>query len=285
MTHRHRGEPITVGVAAEQPAVLAFAAEEARLADCDIRLVRAYTVPPAPPTVVGSAYGIDVEGTFRDSGRAVLDEAAAVLAAGHSGIVVHRILERGGASHVLTAMSETSRLVVLGPDDTVPWYTRLFESRVSRKLAQAAACPVVVVPDSWGRAPRTRSVTLLLDGRTVAHGPLRFAFDHAARHQDVLTIVHLRGADGAGWDAPTSHDMTRLVESWRVRYPEVAAEVEAIDEFADLETVESFESTDVLVLGRPHHGRVPAPLHRSLARVVIEHADCAVAVVPPDHDG
>lgn len=276
--------PITVGVADGQRAALAFAAEEARLADCDIRLVHAYSVPPAPPEVVGNVYGIDVDGIFRESGRAVLDEAVAWLAAEHGGIVVHPCLERGSASRTLTAMSETSRLVVLGPDDSAPWYARLFESRVSRRLASASDCPVVVVPDSWGRGPRTHGVTLLLDGRTLAHGPLLFALEHAARHHDVLHVVHLAKEGVAEDGRDTWHATMRLIESWSTRYPGVTIDVHVVDAVANEKTVRSFELTGMLVLGRPHGIGVPGS-HGSLARSVIEHADCPVAVVPPDHDG
>lgn len=285
MTHRHRGGPITVGVADAQRPALAFAAEEARLAGRDIRLVHAYTVPPAPPEFVGAAYGIDVDGTFRESGQAVLDAAAALLATEHADVVVHSFLERGGAPGVLTAMSETSWLVVLGPDDSAPWYTRLFESRVSRRLAEGAACPVVVVPDGWGRLPRIRGVTLVLDGRTIAHGPLRFAFDHAALHHDELQVVRLRtrGATEAG--SVPWQDMSRLIESWSAQYPDVSTKVHVVAGVADVETMESFEPTGLLVLGRPHGSHRVAPLHGSLVRAVIEHANCPVAVVPPDYDG
>lgn len=278
-------QPITVGVADEQRAALSFAAHEARWSDCDLQVVHAYTVPPAPPKAVAASWGVDVGTTFRESGRAVLADALAALTAQHVDIVVHPVLERGGASRVLTTLSKTSRLVVLGPDDGAPWYTRLFESRVSRKLAFAADCPVVVVPDSWGRGPRARGVTLLLDGMTLAHGPLHFAFEHAARHDDALHIVNLvsDGTDENGrvpWD-----DMLRLIESWNARYPDVVTDVHVVDGVADEQTVKPFEATGLLVLGRPPGTGVLASHHGSLARSVIEHADCPVAVVPLDYDG
>ncbi|MET0448461.1 MAG: universal stress protein, partial [Aeromicrobium sp.] len=127
-------------------------------------------------------------------------------------------------------------------------------------------------------------VTLLLDGQTVAHGPLRYAFEHASRHHDILNVIHVEAADGSHDEAIPQHDMQRLIDSWRATYPQVWVKSKVVPGEADLATVVTFEHTDLLVLGRPHeHHAVPSP-HGSLARAVIEHARCPVAVVPPDHD-
>jgi len=279
-----RGGPITVGVADEQRSALVFAAEAARLSGCDLQLVHAYTVPPAPPEFVGTAYGIDVGGTYRDAGRAVLESAAAMLVADHGDVVVHSVVKRGSAPRVLVATSEASRLLVLGADDCVPWYARLFESRVSRKLAESAVCPVVVVPDSWDPRHRTRGVTLLLDSETVAHGPLRFAFEQAALRGDQVRVVHFESAGGTEEGSVPWQDTVRLIESWSAQYPEVSTDVHVVAGVADVDTVEAFQSTGLLVLGRAHGAHSVVPFHGSLARAVIEHADCPVAVVPPGYD-
>lgn len=282
---RRSAAPITVGVAGRERPALAFAAREAALTGSVLRLVHAYTVPPAPPDFVAAAYGVDVEGTFRESGQAVLDAAHAFVAAAHEGVVVEEVLERGGAAGVLTAASRTSRLVVLGPDDSAPWYSRLFESRVARALAEGGACPVVVVPDEGEQRHRARGVTVVLDGMTVAHGALRVAFEHAARHGDTLQIVRLRSTEPSGDDQVPWHDMTRLVESWQAQHPEVGSQVRVVDGVADEETVEAYESTGLLVLARPEGSHRLALRHGSWPRAVIEHASCPVAVVPPDHEG
>jgi len=284
MTPRDVGRPITVGVADKQHAALAFAAEEARLSRCDLRVVHAYIVPPSPPQVMGTAYGFDIDGSFRESGREVLTDATDFLAQRDGDLVVHPVLERGPASMILIGTSATSRLLVLGPDDAVPWYSRLFQSRVARRLADDAACPVVVVPDTWTAQNSAQGVTLLLDGESVAQGPLRYAFEHAARHDAVLHVVHLQSAYGPPAEAIHWHDMRRLVNSWRATYPQVWVSTKVITGSADPTTVATLERTGMLVLGRPHEHHDVSALHRSLARSVIEHADCPVAVVPGDYD-
>lgn len=286
MTGPDAGRPVTVGVLDHQHGALAFAAEEARLAGCDVRVVHAYVVPPSPPQMMGTAYGFDIDASFRESGRQVLADATDLLAVRFEDVTVHAVLTRGPAPMVLTGTSATSRLLVLGPDDATPWYSRLFQSRVSRALITKAECPVVVVPDTWTARGSARGVTLLLDSETVAHGPLRFAFEHAARHHQVLHAIHVR-ASGDADDADAAvpwHDMQRLIDSWRATYPHVWVDTRVVSGLADPATVGGFEHTSLLVLGRPHEHHAVASLHRSLARSVIGHADCPVAVVPADYD-
>lgn len=278
------GRPITIGVADKQHAALAFAAEEARLSDCDLRVVHSYIVPPSPPQVMGTAYGFDIDASFQESGREVLADATGFLSSQYGDLTVHPVLEQGPAPMVLTATSATSRLLVLGPDDTTPWYSRLFQSRVSRKLVQDALCPVVVVPDTWVARGAVKGVTLLLDGQTVAHGPLRYAFEQASRHHDVLLVIHVDEPGGSPAGSLPRQEMRRLVESWNATYPHVWVNSKEVVGDADLATVESFERTGLLVLGRPHEHHELASLHRSLVRAVIEHADCPVVVVPEDYD-
>ncbi|MCW2829694.1 MAG: hypothetical protein JWP31_386, partial [Aeromicrobium sp.] len=99
------GRPITVGVADKQHAALAFAAEEARLSNCELRVVHSYIVPPTPPQMMGSAYGFDIDASFRHSGREVLEDAGNFLASRYGDLVVHSVLEQGPASLILTGTS------------------------------------------------------------------------------------------------------------------------------------------------------------------------------------
>jgi len=284
MSGTDAGRPITVGVADKQHAALAFAADEARLSGCDLRVVHAYVVPPTPPQVMGVSYGFDIDGSFRDSGQEVLADATSFLASDYGDLAVHQVLEQGAAPMVLMHASATSRLLVLGPDDATPWYSRLFLSRVSRKLAHEASCPVVVVPDTWSADVAPQAVTLMLDHQTVAHGPLRYAFEHASRHHVALHIVHVHTNDGSEEEAIPFQDMQALIGSWRAMYRRVWADTQVVSGVADSAMVQTFEHTGLVVLGRPHAHQPLTPVHRSLARAVIERAGCPVAVVPAHYD-
>lgn len=284
MTSTGGGPPIAVGVMDHQRGALAWAAEEAGRQDCGLCLVHAYTVPPAPPDMMGAAYGLDVSGTFRESGREVIAVAMDFLAARHPDPDLQRVLRQGAAPRVLRTVAETSRLLVIGPDDGTPWYGRLLRGRVARALVEDAPCPVVVVPDAWdGEGPG--GVTLLVDCRTVAHGPLRFAFDQASQRGATLRIVHLQAPDDAREPTVSWHDMGRLVESWSARYPHVRVETTVVAVAPDRGTIESYERTGLLVLGRRHEQGVLAWLRTSTAQSIVERAVCPVAVVPADHDG
>ncbi|MCL3819326.1 universal stress protein [Aeromicrobium wangtongii] len=271
--------PITVGVADSQHTALAFAAEEARIQGCAVRVVHGFIVPPSPPQAMSAAYGVDIEGSFRESGREVLADAVEYLTSRYGDVTVEQVLERGPASRVLIDASATSRLLVLGQDDATPWYSRLFRSRVSRDLTVDALCPVVVVPDTWSTRTPADGVTLLLDQRSSVTGAVRFAFENASRHDGTLHAVHV--GDTGTREGP---DMRTLVDSWCARYPGVQVATSVVPGAPDPSTVKSFARTGLLVLGRPREHLLPGLPDKSLARAVIEHAGCPVAVVPDDHD-
>ncbi|MBC7633592.1 universal stress protein [Aeromicrobium sp.] len=272
---------ITVGVADKQHAALSYAAAEAVRIGCDLTVLHAYTVPPGPPTALSTAYGVDIEEAFRESGRLVLADAADYLVLEHPGLLVTGVLARGPASKALAEESALARMVVIGPDDAQPWYLRLFESRVARRLAEHSSCPVVVVPDTWDGDADSRGVTLMLDGETTAHEPLRFAFEAADRGSRRLRIIHVLEPDDGGSDSRVWREMTHLIDLWGATHPHVLVTTTVITGVADLTTIGSLEKTGLLVLGRSHESRHITALSRSLAQKVIEHASCPVAVVPP----
>lgn len=276
--------PVTVGVADEQHAALMFAAAEADRIGCGLEIVHAYSVPPAPPDAMGAVYGVDIRASFRDAGRDVLAGAAGSVHDDYPELVTTSLLVQAPAAQALVERSMGARLVVLGPDDARPWYSRLFESRVSRRLANESSCPVVVVPDTWQVTAACRGVTLMLDSETVAHGPLRYAFRTADRYDVELRIVHIVSSDVAPPGSVAWTDMVALIDSWGARYPRVRVRTMQIDGLADLRTVESLEDTGVLVVGRPHERHVLDGLRRAFAEQVIDHASCPVAVVPAHHD-
>lgn len=281
MTTDAAGLPISVGVLDKQKAALAYAADEADRIGCDVRVVHAYTVPPEPPTVLSAAFGVDIDALFRGVGDDVLAEAADFVSATHPDVSIHRVLERGPAPQVLLEQSRTSRLIVLGPDESRPWYVRLFESRVARRLANDSSCPVVVVPDTWVATSQPSGVTLMLDAETTAHGPLRHAFETADHTGANLLIVHVEPPEGPRANALAWHDMTRLIDSWQGIFPRVQVETRTMTGLADVDRARSLEATGLLVLGRPRETSPIPGMSRSLARAVIEHAECPVAVVPP----
>ena len=268
--------PIAVGIADKHPAVLDYAAREAERASCKVRLVHAYLVPAS---AMGSVYGLDVPEAYRAAGQEVLDEAVRHLTTTGATAPVESVLTRGFAPNVLEAATRSARMLIIGPDESKPWYIRMFEGRVARHLAGHADCPIVVVPDTWDLPHDDAPIVVMIDGESSAHGPLEFAFETASARGAELRVLHVtspeQGTHDDQWDA-----IRRLVEAWYSRHPEVRGSSEVVKGDVREVAVRTAENAAMLILGRPHERRVTGILMDSLAQEIIAEAGCPVAVVP-----
>lgn len=273
--------PIVVGVAGPQSAVLDFARREAERAACGIRLVHAYTVPPS---AMGSIYGLDIPETYRAAGEETLQEAAGYLEASGATAPAETVLIRGYAPSVLESESRSARLVIIGPDESKPWYIRMFEGKVARQLVEHAACPVVVVPDSWHRTDDAAPVVVMVDGETSAHGPLKLAFDTALARGAELRVLHVTppmdGTVDDQWEA-----IRRVVDSWFDRHPQVRGGSQEVAGEVRESALRAADGAGLLILGRPHERRLSNILMDSLAQEIIAEAGSPVAVVPAAYRG
>lgn len=233
--------PVVVGVDDGQTAALDYAAALALRLGCAVRVVHAYVVPPAP---MGAAYGVDIPESFRLRGQEIVDAAVRHLGSAHPGLVVEPVLHRGMAPALLESESAEASVLVIGPDASKPWYFRMFEGRIAHRLVEHAACPVVVVPETWGPAHDVASVVVLTDREADAQGPLSFAREAATTRGAELEIVH-------------------------------------VDDRA--EAVEIANQAGLLVIGRPQARHLTDLATDSLAQQLVSAVGCPVAVVPADY--
>lgn len=268
--------PVVVGIADKQPAALDYALREAERAACGIRLVHAYVVPPS---AMGSFYSIDVPEAYRAGGQEVL--AGAVRHVEESGVVVpvESVLVRGYAPSVLESESRSARAVIIGPDDSKPWYIRMFEGKVARHLVEHAESPVIVVPDSWHGTDDDAPVVVMVDGETSAHGPLAFAFETATARGAELRVLHVTppmdGLVDSEWAT-----IRRVVDAWFDRHPRVRGGCQEVAGDVRETALDAADGAGLLIVGRPHERRLSNILMDSLAQEIIAEAGSPVAVVP-----
>lgn len=273
--------PVVVGIADKQPTVLEYARREAERAGCGLRLVHAYSVPPS---AMGSVYGIDIPAAFRASGQEVLDEAISHLRASGTNAPLECELAQGNAPTVLESESRTARVVIIGPDESKPWYIRMFEGLVARQLVKHAECPVVVVPDSWDGTQEGARVVVLVDGETSAHGPLKFAFETALARQAELRVLHVTPSIGGDLDSEWEA-IRRVVDSWLDVHPEIRGHSEVVKGDIRDVALRAADGAGLLVVGRPHERRLSNFLIGSLAQEILSEAGSPVVVVPAAYRG
>lgn len=274
--------PVVVGIADKQPALLAYAKQYAQRAGCGIKLVHAYAVPP---TAMGSFYGVDIPEAYRAGGDEVLAEAVRQLSDDGVPPHVESLLVHGYAPSVLESASLSARVVIIGPDESKPWYIRLFEGRVARHLASHAGCPVIVVPDTWqpsddGGGP----IVVMVDGEDNAHGPLKYAFDTASALGVDLKVLHVASPDEGAYE-PQWEAIRRVVDSWFDRHPEVHGVSQDVKGDVRETAVQAAEGASLLIVGRPHERRIVSFLMDLAAQEILAESGCPVAVVPSGYRG
>ncbi|UMP03551.1 universal stress protein [Amycolatopsis sp. EV170708-02-1] len=208
-----------------------------------------------------------------------------------------RTVVRGGTpEQVLTSVADETdaAMIVLGESHT-GLFTRAVLGSTESGVTKTAGRPVVVVRGD--EPPPGGPVILGTDGSEHSAQAAGFAFDFAARHGLTVHAVHVARMPLWG---PASEPLlggpvldpapgipqevadelvSRQLEPWRERYPDVAVEmVHGVGPAAQALTVQSSEAA-LLVLGRSDHGDLRRLLLGSVSDDALHHAHCPVAVV------
>lgn len=194
----------------------------------------------------------------------------------------------------LAKASEWARMLVVGRRGAGT-LERLLIGSTAESVVSHATVPVVVVPDEWKpEEHRGAPVVAGIDPWAPSDAALDFAVTAAAENGVPL---HLLGAwevpTGFGWELGLSQD---VIDSWehdsRQQFDELASvlrdkhpEIDVRATFAQGHPVAVLldEATSsraqLLVVGGRAHGRLAGFLLGSVARGVLAHAGCPVAVV------
>jgi nucleotide-binding universal stress UspA family protein len=253
------GKPVVAGVDGSASGLVAarFAAEEAVLRDCPLRVVHGFVWP---------AYHVPKYADLRrDAERIVREAVAAASALAPRSLVSGHVVD-GEPGAVLRVECRTAALAVLSPSD--PAHHRAAVDSVVEYVAARTRCPVMVAhPVRQTGGP----VLVGVDGSADSAAAVRFAaFEAAARDTD-LVAVHVERGEGDA-DGPLSN---ALAEAQRA-----AGHVKVQQRWIrgdPRETLVSESATaQLVVVGARGHFRT---LLGTVSYALLRNAHCPVAIV------
>ncbi|QIZ38686.1 universal stress protein [Saccharopolyspora sp. ASAGF58] len=205
-----------------------------------------------------------------------------------SDLEVSEEVTNGHPAEELVHRSASARLIVVGSRGQGAFRETLLGS-TSAAVATHASSPVVVVPAPG--AATSGPVVVGVDDSTGSRKALRYAFDAADRRRSELVAVQaLPNAyfipgpyDHPDRDELVANAKKRLAEqvsAWTESYPEVVVR-QIVSNIPPAQVLrEAAQHAQLLVVGHRGLGGFPGLLVGSVARGVLHHPPCPVAVVP-----
>ena len=295
-------QPIIVGVSepGASEGALRFAVEEASRQRCALTIVHALSDSVTAPL---SELHVDFSGhteisphnidrsSAAEAYRLVTDIARRARAMSHGLVRVDTDVPVGRRVHALVEAAENSRLVVLQHRD-LPMIERIFVRSASVGVTARAHCPVVTVPHDWKPNVHHNRVTAGIDDLEGSADVLHIAFESASRRRATLQIVHAGGLmsiEGAmvlshtqsqKWQSQAELALAELLLPWQRHFPTVKVVQTVVQTGAITPLLECSQNSDLLILGRLRV-RLPVPLPLgSIARAMVNEANCPVEIVP-----
>jgi nucleotide-binding universal stress UspA family protein len=287
-----KDSPVIVGTDGSETSLRAveWAAREAVLHGWPLRIVSVPAMPPLmswyqhddPPTVTDM---------IRDRTEQALMTAAARATEIEPGLEVSTALRVGPPSRALARASEGASMLVVGSRGAGGLAALLLGS-VSRDVAFAAECPVVVVREETMAAHQQIVVGVRdLDQPSA----LSFAFEEARLRRARLHVAYawqlflpamrLAGTERPGADAKqvgaeAARWLSGLIGVWRDKYPEVEVDEDTVHAAPSRIMIAASARADLLVLGRNSPPDQGSHDSAAVAHAVLSHAHCPVAIIP-----
>jgi nucleotide-binding universal stress UspA family protein len=223
--------------------------------------------------------------------RAALAGARRRAAEAAPGAEVHAAAVFGYADQVLTALTATAPLLVIGTRGA-GGFPGLRVGSVALGLACRARCPVVFTPAE--SRPALREIVVGTDDGDPASAALEFGFGEAEAGGARLTALHAWADPRAGridgyqgWvlsvGLPNEDAAARLagqVTPWRHRYPGVLVTEAAVHGHPGRVLVMASRTADLVVVGGCHDGPPAASGLGMVSYALLHHACCPVALIP-----
>jgi nucleotide-binding universal stress UspA family protein len=195
---------------------------------------------------------------------------------------VGTVVEVASPAALLCRVAESAAVLVVGVHH-FDLSDQLLTGPVASAVAATADCPVIVVPRQWTSPNRPGSIVATLDGETPAMAVLDFTFDEAERSQSSVAALHAvprstRPGSGVGRRASISE----ILAGHQQHHPDIVVRTLVVPgEPTSVIIDESLVGT-MVVVGRPHRRRLGS-WTRSVARAVLDRAQCPLVVVPTHH--
>jgi nucleotide-binding universal stress UspA family protein len=288
---------VVVGVDGSRNATAAvrWAADVAARRRLRLRIVYGLRVPELyyGGGLAGSQSLLD---TVRDNGERILREAADVAMAigGEMTVTVDMPIEP--AVPLLTDLSRTARVTVVGGTG-IGGFAGMLAGSTAAGVVSHAHGPVAVVrerPDSAG-PPADGPVVVGVDGSPVGERALQVAFEEASLRGAVLVAVHAwqdvdfdeaYGAAGPvdEWESAAQGEHRLLAQrlaGWQEKYPDVEIRREVVRDRPRHSLLDWSQRARLVVVGSHGRGGFRGMLLGSVSQALVSHARCPVMVVRP----
>jgi nucleotide-binding universal stress UspA family protein len=199
----------------------------------------------------------------------------------------------GSPAAKLADAAEGSAMLVVGRRG-MGAFKRLLIGSTSETAVHEATVPTVVVPDAWKPSDHSGPVVIAVGAADEPDAPLEFAVTAATERKVPLRLVHVWDLPSIySWDATTMagveqewddnarREWEAVADGWRLRYPDLVIEVDVRRGHAVDGVITAAELCDaqLLVVGSRRHHRMTSMLLGSVARGLLHHATCPIAVV------
>jgi nucleotide-binding universal stress UspA family protein len=281
-------KPIVVGTDGSEPSLRAvdWAAREAVLRDVPLRIVSVCAIKPRTNWVIPPGSGC---GRLCETAVQALQKAGDRADTAAHGLTIDTSLLVGEPAPVLTDAAMNTLMLVVGSEGVSGLATAGCGS-VSRYAAAHTSGTIVIHRDEASAHHRVVVGIRDVDDSDAA---LDFAFDEAShRGAHLLAVQAWYGSRPAGAAGSAVKPrrvsseaflrLTRLLEPWQEKYPEVEVGAEVIHARPRQALAEITASADLLVLGR-HAGHSPAGAGSIIGPAtlaVLEHAHGSIAIAP-----
>ena len=289
--------PVLAGIDGSErgSAAADWAAREAVLRGVPLRLIHA--APPLPGTTVPGP-ALD---RLREVGTQMLQRAVADLGDRYPDVDVRGEQADDAPAAALLAAARDAQVLVVGTRGT-GGFEGLAVGSVALRMASAAPCPVVVVPQRSGTSgegtPAAGGAVQVVVGFD-AHHPVGeatdFAFSAAEARGALLRVVHawafpaeavsprtlvVTEEDRATWEDQEVVQLSDALRAWREKYPRVAVRADVVLLHPAEALLNASRGAGLLVVGRRSDPRAAEGRMGPVTHAVLHHARCPVAVVP-----
>jgi nucleotide-binding universal stress UspA family protein len=290
--------PVLAGVDGSERSLAAadWAAREAALRGVPLCLVH------APPPLPGTAVPVSAVDTLRRVGEGMLRRAVADLSHRYPDIEVRSEQVDGAPPAALLTAARGAGLLVVGTRGS-GGFDGLAVGSVALRVAAAAACPIVLVPQqpvgAFGEGTRVAGgaarVVVGFDAHRPVHEVADFAFSTAEARGAQLRAVQawalpadsvsprtlvVTEEDRATWEDQEVLRLSDALRGWREKYPQVTVRTDVVLLHPAEALLNACRGADLLVVGRRTDPQATEGRLGPVTHAVLHHVRCPVVVVP-----